>query len=80
MSKSTMTTLQTNSADDMTLVYEHPKSLQFYADDSNTHSQKVTMFNPYDQSVNFKILSTAPTKYSVSEPTGIIKAKSSVDL
>lgn len=61
-------------------VYIFPKSFQFIADDPNSYNQKATLFNPYDFSIKFKVLSTAPQKYLVAEPTGIIKSKCCVDL
>lgn len=61
-------------------VFVYPTSLQFYADDSNSHKQLATIFNPYEFTIKFKVLSTAPKKYTVGEPEGFIKSKCCVDL
>ncbi len=80
MPKLTSKTLQTNSVTDMTSVCVHPESIQFFEDDPNTHSQILTLFNPFDHSIKFKILSTAPNKYIISQPTGNLNAKASIEL
>lgn len=61
-------------------VYIYPKSFQFFADDPSTHSQKATIFNPFEFAIKFKVLSTAPQKYFVTDPTGLIKPKCCVDV
>lgn len=61
-------------------VFVYPTSLQFYADDSNSHKQLATIFNPYEFTIKFKVLSTAPKKYTVGEPEGFIKSKCCIDL
>lgn len=35
-------------------VFVFPSSLNFFADESSTHKQMVTVYNPYDFVVNFK--------------------------
>ncbi|CAF1198723.1 unnamed protein product [Rotaria sp. Silwood1] len=54
-------------------------SLLFYLDDPSTFSQVLTLYNPYDFVVRYKVLCTAPKKYSVTEPQGEIRAQHSVD-
>ncbi|CAF0871998.1 unnamed protein product [Adineta ricciae] len=54
-------------------------SLLFYLDDPSTYSQVLTLYNPYDFVVRYKVLCTAPRKYSVAEPQGEIRAQHSVD-
>ncbi|CAM2712079.1 unnamed protein product [Rotaria socialis] len=54
-------------------------SLLFYLDDPSTFSQVLTLYNPYDFVVRYKVLCTAPKKYSVAEPQGEIRAQHSVD-
>ncbi|CAF1241800.1 unnamed protein product [Adineta steineri] len=54
-------------------------SLIFYLDDPTTFSQVLTLYNPYDFAVRYKVLCTAPRKYSIAEPQGEIRAQHSVD-
>ena len=61
-------------------VFVYPTSLQFYADDPNSHKQLATIFNPYEFTIKFKVLSTGPKKYTVAEPEGFIKSKCCIDL
>lgn len=35
-------------------VFVFPSSLTFFAEDSSTHKQMITLYNPYDLVVNFK--------------------------
>ncbi|CAF2665362.1 unnamed protein product [Rotaria sp. Silwood2] len=56
-----------------------PDSLLFYLDDPSTYSQVLTLYNPYDFAVRYKVLCTAQKKYSVAEPQGEIRAQHSVD-
>ncbi|CAF0718542.1 unnamed protein product [Adineta steineri] len=54
-------------------------SLLFYLDDSNTFSQVLTLYNPYDFAVRYKVLCTAPRIYSIAESQGEIRPQHSVD-
>jgi len=54
-------------------------SLLFYLDDSTTFSQVLTLYNPYDFAVRYKVLCTAPRTYSIAEPQGEIRPQHSVD-
>jgi len=59
--------------------YCSTNALSFYLDDPTTFSQVLTLYNPYDFVVRYKVLCTAPTKYSVTEAQGEIHAQHSVD-
>jgi len=61
-------------------VFVFPTSLHFYADDSSSFKQILTLYNPYDFGVRFKVLSTCPQKYLVVEPEGNIKPRCYVDI
>ncbi|CAF1184066.1 unnamed protein product [Rotaria sordida] len=55
-------------------------SLIFYLDDSTTFSQVLTLYNPYEFSVCYKVLCTASRTYSIAEPQGEIYPQHSVDI
>ncbi|CAM4927251.1 unnamed protein product [Rotaria socialis] len=55
-------------------------SLLFYLDDSTSRSQVLTLYNPYEFSVRYKVLCTAPRTYSIVEPQGDIHPQHSVDI
>lgn len=61
-------------------IFVFPQNITFYLDDQSTHKQVLTLYNPYDFPVKFKVLCTAPNKYQVVDPEGIIKASSCVDI
>ncbi|XP_029638648.1 motile sperm domain-containing protein 1 isoform X2 [Octopus sinensis] len=61
-------------------VFVFPQSLSFYLDDSITHKQVLTLYNPYDFSIRFKVLGTSPQKYSVDHTEGTVKSKCCVDI
>ncbi|XP_015589432.1 motile sperm domain-containing protein 1 isoform X2 [Cephus cinctus] len=61
-------------------VFVFPQSITFYLDDQSTHKQVLTLYNPYDFPVKFKVLCTAPNKYKVVDPEGTIKARCCVDI
>ncbi|CAF0923589.1 unnamed protein product [Didymodactylos carnosus] len=54
-------------------------SLLFYLDDSTSFSQILTIYNPYEFPVKYKVLCTAPRKYLIAEPQGEIRGQHSVD-
>ncbi|CAF0832719.1 unnamed protein product [Didymodactylos carnosus] len=54
-------------------------SLLFYLDDSTSSSQILTIYNPYEFPVKYKVLCTAPRKYLIAEPQGEIRGQHSVD-
>ena len=49
-------------------VFVFPTNLVFYSDDPQSHTRVITIYNPYDFPLNYKVLSTDPNKYSVTEP------------
>lgn len=61
-------------------VYVHPNSFQFFADDIGSHRQTISIYNPLDKTVKYKVLSTAPKRYLVDEPEGYIEPKSVTEL
>ncbi|XP_015431738.1 PREDICTED: motile sperm domain-containing protein 1-like isoform X2 [Dufourea novaeangliae] len=61
-------------------VFVFPQSITFFLDDQSTHKQVLTLYNPYDFPIRFKVLCTAPNKYKVVDPEGTIKARCCVDI
>lgn len=61
-------------------VFVFPSNITFYLENQSTHKQVLTLYNPYDFPVKFKVLCTAPNKYKVVDPEGTIKAKCCVDI
>lgn len=61
-------------------VFVFPTSLTFYSDDQASHKQILTLYNPYDFPLKFKVLCTAPKKYSVVDSEGSIKTRCCVDI
>ncbi|KAJ2951455.1 hypothetical protein O0L34_g13607 [Tuta absoluta] len=61
-------------------VFVFPVSLEFYLTARHTHKQLLTVYNPYDFSVNFKVLCTSPNKFTVIDPEGTIAAQSCIDI
>uniref|UniRef100_H2XZL7 SUN domain-containing protein 2-like n=1 Tax=Ciona intestinalis TaxID=7719 RepID=H2XZL7_CIOIN len=61
-------------------VYVSPDKVTFYLDDRSTHSRILTIYNPYDFSVYYKVLCTAPKNYTVAEAKGNIKPHSCSDI
>ncbi|CAF4104866.1 unnamed protein product [Rotaria magnacalcarata] len=55
-------------------------SLSLSLDDSISRSQVLTLYNPYEFSVRYKVLCTAPRTYSIVEPQGDIHPQHSVDI
>lgn len=47
-------------------VFVFPSSLNFFADESSSHKQMVTVYNPYDFVVNFKGALLTTTTFSIS--------------
>ncbi|KAK2703768.1 motile sperm domain-containing protein 1-like [Artemia franciscana] len=66
--------------DDKLPVFVFPHILNFYLDNPKSLKQVLTIYNPYDSTILFKVLSTAPRKYAVVDPEGQIKPKSCVDI
>ncbi|XP_026327072.1 motile sperm domain-containing protein 1-like [Hyposmocoma kahamanoa] len=61
-------------------VFVFPVSLEFYLNARHTHKQLLTVYNPYDFSVNFKVLCTSPNKFTVIDPEGVIAPQSCIDI
>lgn len=61
-------------------VFLFPASLNFVAATPAGHKQILTLYNPYDFPIEYKVLSTAPAKYSVGDPAGILRPKCCIDI
>uniref|UniRef100_A0A3P8QXD7 Motile sperm domain-containing protein 1 n=1 Tax=Astatotilapia calliptera TaxID=8154 RepID=A0A3P8QXD7_ASTCA len=61
-------------------VFVFPNELVFYADDQSSHKQVLTLYNPYEFALKFKVLCTAPNKYTVVDATGAVKPQCCVDI
>ncbi|XP_058253702.1 motile sperm domain-containing protein 1 isoform X2 [Hemibagrus wyckioides] len=45
-----------------------------------SHKQVLTLYNPYEFALKFKVLCTAPNKYAVVDATGAVKPQCCVDI
>jgi len=61
-------------------VFVFPVQLDFYYEDQTTHKRVVTIYNPYEFDVTFKVLCNNPKKYAVVEPEGKIFGQKCVDI
>ncbi|KAG5898414.1 hypothetical protein JTB14_030392 [Gonioctena quinquepunctata] len=61
-------------------VFVFPNTVKFYLNSKTTHKQLLTLYNPYDFPVKFKVLCTAPNKYAVIDPEGSIGPHMLVDI
>ncbi|XP_041427859.1 motile sperm domain containing 1 L homeolog isoform X1 [Xenopus laevis] len=61
-------------------VFVFPTELIFYADDQSTHKQVLTLYNPYEFALKFKVLCTSPNKYVVVDAAGAVKPQCCVDI
>jgi len=61
-------------------VFVFPVQLDFYFEDQTTHKRVVTIYNPYEFDVTFKVLCNNPKKYAVVEPEGRISGQKCVDI
>jgi len=61
-------------------VFVFPTALNFISDDQSSHKQVLTVYNPYEFALRFKVLCTAPRKYNVVESEGTIKPHCCVDI
>lgn len=61
-------------------VFVFPVQLDFYYEDQTTHKRLVTIYNPYEFDVTFKVLCNNPKKYAVVEPEGKILGQKCVDI
>lgn len=58
----------------------YPLSLEFFLDDSKTWHPEIYLYNPYMETLKFKVFTTAPNKYSVSVPEGSVEAGGTIEL
>lgn len=61
-------------------VFVFPAELAFYASDQTSHKQVLTIYNPFNFILKFKVLSTAPNKYTVIDAEGYVKKQSCIDI
>lgn len=61
-------------------VFVFPQSLTFYADEQSSHKQVLTVYNPYEFALRFKVLCTAPSRYTVVDSDGVIKPRCCIDI
>lgn len=61
-------------------VFVFPNNITFYLEDQTTHKQVLTLYNPYDFTVRFNVLSTAPKKYTVVDAEGSLKSQCCIDI
>jgi len=61
-------------------VFVFPTSLVFYSDDPQSHTRVITIYNPYDFPLTYKVLATDPTKFTVTDAEGVIKARCGIDV
>lgn len=70
----------TNLAEGKLPVFVFPTSLTFYSDDQSSHKQVLTLYNPYEFPLKFKVLCTVPRKYTVVDTEGTIRSRCCVDV
>ncbi|KAL3274799.1 hypothetical protein HHI36_019583 [Cryptolaemus montrouzieri] len=61
-------------------VFVFPSALKFYIASKSSHKQLLTLYNPYEFPIKFKVLCTAPNKYTVIDPDGSIGPQALVDI
>ncbi|KAM9312413.1 motile sperm domain-containing protein 1-like [Gastrophryne carolinensis] len=61
-------------------VFLFPPSLDFYADEQSSHKQVLTLYNPFPRVLRYKVLSTAPLRYTVVDAEGLVKPNSCIDI
>lgn len=61
-------------------VFVFPQSLTFFANEQSSHKQVLTVYNPYDFALRFKVLCTAPSRYIVVDSEGVIKPRCCIDI
>jgi len=61
-------------------VFVFPGNLDFFVDDQTTHKRVLTLYNPYDTDITFKVLCNNPKKYAVVEPEGRISSQKCTDI
>ncbi|XP_039289917.1 motile sperm domain-containing protein 1 [Nilaparvata lugens] len=61
-------------------VFIFPTSIVFYLEDKTSHKQVLTLYNPYDFVISFRVLCTAPRKYTVVDSEGTVKSQCCIDI
>ncbi|XP_018415341.1 PREDICTED: motile sperm domain-containing protein 1-like [Nanorana parkeri] len=61
-------------------IFIFPPSLDFYADEQASHKQVLTLYNPFPRVLRYKVLSTAPLRYTVVDAEGLVKPNSCIDI
>ncbi|XP_075703472.1 motile sperm domain-containing protein 3 isoform X2 [Rhinoderma darwinii] len=61
-------------------VFVFPPALDFYADEQASHKQVLTLYNPFPRVLRYKVLSTAPLRYTVVDAEGLVKPNSCIDI
>ncbi|XP_074555148.1 motile sperm domain-containing protein 1-like [Halichoeres trimaculatus] len=61
-------------------VFLFPSELLFHSAETSSHRRVLTLYNPYNFNLSFKMFCTAPSLYRVVESEGSVRAKSCVDL
>ncbi|KAM4037184.1 motile sperm domain-containing protein 3 [Anomaloglossus baeobatrachus] len=61
-------------------VFVFPPALDFYSDDQSSYKQVLTLYNPFPRVLRYKVLSTAPLRYTVIDAEGIVRPNSCIDI
>lgn len=61
-------------------VFVFPTELLYYADDHSSHKQVLTVYNPYEFTLRFKVLCTSPKRYSVVDSEGTVRPGCCIDI
>ncbi|RZF32892.1 hypothetical protein LSTR_LSTR004283 [Laodelphax striatellus] len=61
-------------------VFIFPTTISFYLEDKTSHKQVLTLYNPYDFVISFRVLCTAPRKYTVVDSEGTVKSQCCIDI
>ncbi|XP_029436222.1 motile sperm domain-containing protein 1-like [Rhinatrema bivittatum] len=61
-------------------VFIFPAELVFYADDRSSHKQVLTLYNPFSTVLRFRVLCTAPSRYTVVDAEGHVRPQSCIDI
>ncbi|KAL4631421.1 motile sperm domain-containing protein 1-like [Arapaima gigas] len=61
-------------------VFLFPTELVFHSQTPSTHRKVLTLYNPYNFPLHFKMLCTAPSRYTVLEAEGNVRERSCVDI
>ncbi|XP_072033640.1 motile sperm domain-containing protein 1-like [Amphiura filiformis] len=61
-------------------IFVFPTELVYFADDPSSHKQVLTLYNPYEFSLRFKVLCTSPKRYSVVDSEGTVRPGCCIDI